>query len=194
MKKRFKILLPLLTLSLIGCSPIAISTSTNSSKVEIEDSLVKSITLNVTGDYGNYIRDKMTLLYGDTLPFFDVKDYGYNMDVYIGCSIELQYRGEYRVKETYPSTCETSLLEIVGVKVIYGRVIQYKVTNNELIPTSEIQKEYTDFQVERVIDKNSNYTWYSSYPDGTLIYGVIPAYVSGLGIYALYSYDVRGIF
>lgn len=191
MKQKIKFLLPLIALSLVGCSPISILDRNNSSSIEIKDSEIKSISLNVTADYGNFVQRQVTLLYNGILPFFNLQDYGYSTKVYAGCMIDIKYKGKFIVRETYPATCDENLLEIVDIKVSYGRVIEYTVSGYDLIPVDEIYQEYNVFEEEWVIKEDNTFgETYSFYPDGTRIYGINPAYYNSSTICALYSYDV----
>lgn len=90
---------------------------------ENESEGIKLATMEVIYDYGFHIQDKLTALIGDSLFFFDYRDYDIT-HFFAGDLFEIYYKGVLLKQDSYPSTVVTDNLTIVDVLRLPSRVIE----------------------------------------------------------------------
>lgn len=187
-----KVMLKVMGLMMIGALSSCAISIVPASSIEIKGD-IKYIEYNIDVDYGNYIKDHATLLMDESLIFFDIKEYGIDKLI-AGDYLKIAYKGDWIVRAIYPSTVDTSLIEIVDVSVTHGSIIEYKLTKNEdnEICLSLGNYDYIDinnFSSSNVILKNGNFVDLLSYQLGSTIYGATSAICDSIHIAAFYSYN-----
>lgn len=134
MKK--KLLGCLLLLSLISCNSNSDQLQSNHQSDDALESISDSsidynnlnkITYAMTLNYGNYIVDGATLLFGDSFKFFNEHDYGIEK-LYAGDVVTVYYTGEILIQETYPSNVILNG-EIKDIKVQPAEKIYFEVSD-----------------------------------------------------------------
>lgn len=151
----------------------------------------KTIARDINVDYGQYERGKATLLFGDSIIPFDYKDYGIDY-LAAGDYVEVSYKGELRILETYPSTVALDG-EIVDVNVRHGRIFEFEVADNpgggkslRILDSSIAPGKYLTTDC---INRDGTFDQATNLPTGTRIYGINPASYDSLSILAFYSYN-----
>lgn len=87
---------------------------------------VSSVSLIADYDYGQYIENCATSLLGGSLFFFQPTDYGI-ASVVAGDTFIIEYEGDFTVQEIYPSTVDTSAMEIKDIRVEMASVINLEI-------------------------------------------------------------------
>lgn len=173
------------TFSFCSCS----SGNINSSDLE-----EKVIEMSIIPDYGNHIKDKVTLLLdGSIIPF---KNETYNISKLIAFDVvEITYTGTYIVNETYPSTIDTKKMHIKNVELLYrGGIYEFSITTNEYgekVLFNEDSKSYARNELfeQKCINGDNSFQLINTYDVGTKIYGINPPYYSSINISAFYSFN-----
>ncbi|MCR5078944.1 MAG: hypothetical protein K6B65_03370 [Bacilli bacterium] len=147
---------------------------------------INEIRLNVGADFGNYRKNEVTFLLGDSLiPF---PDYYFVPGDYALIS----YRGDWVVEETYPSRIKTELIEIVRIWVFKGLAMGATVIDggngDKVFKMDDYDLSYPakDFNV---ILEDGGYRKGEEYGIGSKIYGVNPAILSSYSFSYFFSYD-----
>lgn len=184
MNKIVKLPLILIALLTIGCNHRHIEEEANAQGI-------KEVSFGIYADYGQYTKERVTLLLGTSIiPFNKDK---YNIDtLLVGDYVTISYRGELYIQESYPSRWVMSTLTIEDVKVVHGKVIEYEMVANPgggQSLMSSPQNEY-NFGTNYVINEDG--TFIENYMDlaiGTKIYGIKPSHFASETILAFYSYN-----
>lgn len=154
---------------------------------------LKTITVEVKCDYGQYMKNKTTLLLEDSLVFFNPDDYG--ITLYVGAYVEIEYYGEWIVQTSYPSRVDTSSIIIHNIRLVDSNIIEYEIgkdsQNNTFFKTDDDRYENAFMKTLNVINEDGSYTYYETLEKGDIVYGVNPIYYSSLAIVALYSYPIK---
>lgn len=184
MNKIVKLPLILIALLTIGCNHRHIEEEANAQGI-------KEVSFGIRADYGQYVKERVTLLLGESIiPFNKNK---YNIDtLLVGDFVTISYKGELYIRETYPSEWVMSTLSIKDVKVVHGTVIEYEMVANPgggQSLMSSPQNEY-HFGTNYVINEDGTFIEnYLDCPVGTKLYGIYPSYFISKTIVAFYSYN-----
>ena len=184
MNKIVKLPLILIALLTIGCNHRHIEEEANAQGI-------KEVSFGIYADYGQYTKERVTLLLGTSIIPFDKNKY--NIDtLLVGDYVTISYRGELYIQESYPSRWVMSTLTIEDVKVVHGKVIEYEMVANPgggQSLMSSPQNEY-NFGTNYVINEDGTFIEnYMDCPIGTKLYGIHPSYFSSMTIMAFYSYN-----
>ena len=185
MNKIARISLILITLLTIGCN------KGRHIEEEANEQGIKQVSFGIYADYGEYVKDKVTLLIGSsTIPFKKEK---YNIDtLVVGDFVTVDYTGELYILETYPSQWYMNEMQIKDVKVTHGKVYEFEVTANPGYGQSIIclSGKSFDYGCSHVINEDGSYIeHFDECPIGTKLYGVHPSHFASQTILAFYSYN-----
>lgn len=122
MKKLVALLLLIAMLSLASCEylPDELSELITSQRMQ-------TVSFTAGYDYGFHQKDQATLLLGGSNIFFDPDEWDIGR-INAGDVINVEYRGELLVQETYPGTVITKNAEIISISVQRADVIELTVT------------------------------------------------------------------
>ena len=150
-------------------------------------------------DYGTYDNGKAALLLEGTVPYFDFKDYGIDT-VLAGDIIDVTYKGEMVVLESYPSTVIKKDIKITDVKITPAEIIKFEIVK----PIDEDDKKVDlvanddnfNFYILRgdivnVVNKDFTFKPYTELTEGTKVYATYQNTDDGPYICGLYSYKPR---
>ena len=185
MNKIARLSLILITLLTIGCN------KGRHIEEEANEQGIKQVSFGIYADYGEYVKDKVTLLIGSsTIPFKKEK---YNIDTFVvGDFVTVDYTGELYILETYPSQWYMNEMQIKDVKVTHGKVHEYEMLpdpggNRSLANT---MGESFNFGTKYVINEDGSFIeGLNDFPIGTKVYGIEPPHFSSKTILAFYSYN-----
>ena len=156
------------------------------------DQTSRYISYSINADYGLHVQDRVTLLLGDSIIPFNSKDYGIDK-IILGDYLTIEYKGTWMVMQTYPSQVNTRDLEIINVTSFHGTIIEFEQTENldgeKSLKATNPDITYGQFLTNNCINADGSFSDISSYPVGTIIYGVNPANFSSLNIVGFYSYN-----
>ena len=178
------------------------SSQDNSSIDESNDSsaLVKMDTVSLTAfyDYGLHLENQVTLLLGGCLLFFDPTEYGIDR-INAGDVVTISYTGEFYVRETYPSTVDTSQMEIVGIEIAKARTMPFSVLETEdgvslfyaFNTLTSVHNSFVAFAPTEnlyVVNYDRTFTPLGKEHLGQRLYGTVKKVGESYEIIALYSY------
>lgn len=83
----------------------------------------KKVEFIVNADYGFHVKDKITYLLNDSINFIDFTEYG--VEPVVGMKVDITYKGEYYILETYPSRFDTSNMKIIDVDIFMPKIYDY---------------------------------------------------------------------
>lgn len=100
--------------------------------IVIEDATkgIKTWQFFTNYDYGFHIENKVTLLLGGALFFFNGSDYGIKQRVNAGDIFTLYYEGELLIQETYPSTVDTRNMTILDIRRAKAHIVAGNILKN----------------------------------------------------------------
>ncbi len=127
----------------------------------------KSAICTVGYDYGNYRKDKVTLLLSGSLPFFDFGTYGLSALV-AGDELTVYYEGEFFIEETYPSQVQIDGNIVKVEKSNYTYIIQNCYKKGDGIE-SQFGVGFINLP-KYVINRDESFTALSALADGTEIF------------------------
>ena len=187
MNKIVKLPLILITLFIVGCRPIG----ARHIEEEPNDQGIKEVSFGIYADYGQHIKDKVTLLLGSSIiPFNKDK---YNIDtLLVGDYVTISYTGEIYIEESYPERWSSGTYKIKDVIVKHGTMYTYEVVQNPGSGTSLVNASHEefDFGTKYVINKDGSFTeGLNDFPVGTKLYGIHPSHFASKTILAFYSYN-----
>lgn len=174
-----------------GSSSVQTEDDSSSSLAESSSSAVDTQTTLLTAhfDYGLHVDNRATLLLGGCLLFFDLETYGIDR-INAGDVVEVTYRGELYVLETYPSTVVTDYMEIVSIRVIKANiaVVEVALDSNGKVVTSKGEGVFIfDSEGLNVVNQDGTYTLLEEQEVGTTLYATLERGEEA-EIAALYSY------
>ena len=129
-------------------------------------------------DYGTYDNGKAALLLEGTVPYFDFKDYGIDT-VLAGDIIEVTYKGEMVVLESYPSTVNKKDIKITDVKNTPAEIIKFEIVKPmdeddkkvDLVATDDNFNFYIlNGDIKNVVNKDLTFKPYTELTAGTKVY------------------------
>ena len=150
-------------------------------------------------DYGTYDNGKAALLLEGTVPYFDFKDYGIDT-VLAGDIIEVTYKGEMVVLESYPSTVNKKDIKITDVKITPAEIIKFEIVKPideddkkvDLVATDDYFNFYIiNGDIKNVVNKDLTFKPYTELTAGTKVYATYQNTDDGPYICGLYSYKPR---
>ena len=181
-------------------SSVQTEDNSSSSLAENSSSTVDTQTLLLTAhfDYGLHVDNRATLLLGGCSLFFDLESYGIDR-INAGDVVEIVYRGELYVLETYPSTVDTSQMEIVDIKITKARTMAFSVMETEddvsLIyafnSLTSVQDSFVTFAPAEnlyVVNYDGTFAPLGKEHVGQRLYGTVKKVGEDYEIIALYSY------
>lgn len=160
------------------------STESSSSAVDTQTTL-----LTAHFDYGLHVDNHATLLLGGCSLFFDLESYGIDR-INAGDVVEIIYRGELYVLETYPSTVVTDYMEIVSIRVVKADIVVVEValdSNGKVVKLKGEDVFIFDSQELNVVNQDGTYTPLEEQEVGATLYATLKQGEEA-EIAALYSY------
>jgi hypothetical protein len=173
-------------------SSVQTEDNSSSSLAENSSSTVDTQTTLLTAhfDYGLHVDNRATLLLGGCLLFFDLESYGIDR-INAGDVIEIVYRGELYILETYPSIVVTDYMEIVSIRIIKTNIVVVEVMlesgGEVVVATKGDDKFIFDSQGLYVVNQDGTYTSLEEQESGTTLYATLEQGEEA-EIAALYSY------
>ena len=83
----------------------------------------KKVEFIVNADYGFHVKDEITYLLNDSKIFIDFDEYG--VEPVVGMKVDITYKGEYYILETYPSTFDDSNMKIIDIDIFMPKIYDY---------------------------------------------------------------------
>ncbi len=166
--------------------------SSSTEETDSSSSMADTQTTLLTAhfDYGLHVENRATLLLGGCSLFFDLEAYGIDR-INAGDVVEVTYRGELYVLETYPSTVVTDYMEIVSIRVIKTNIVVVEValdSNGKVVETSAGEGVFIfDSEGLNVVNQDGTYTLLEEQEVGTTLYATLKQGEEA-EIAALYSY------
>ena len=181
--------------SIVGCHPTSNSDSKSQDSSDTTQHVYpkEPLSFHVNADYGMHIDKRVTILLGDSLIPFELKDY--NIDtLVVGDYVLMFYTGTCLILQSYPSTITfEDGGEITDVRVTHGDIYEFEMVENpgdskSVRPLDS--QTYTFQESQYCINEDGTFSELNTYPVGTKLYGVNPADSdSDTLITAFYSYN-----
>ena len=190
------IALPIMMASFLmtGCNKTTSESCLDSSNEPQSSSIeeIKTLSLQVKGDFGQYEEHQVTLLLGDSLIEPPIESFLSKDKLIIGDYVKISYTGDYIIYQTYPSQLRFYGGEVLKVTIQHGDIYEFEMSPNpgggqSLRPLSNenFNYKYTDY----VVNKDGTFTQVYNLPVNTKVYGVNPANYSSKTIEVFYSYN-----
>lgn len=136
---------------------------------------IKTLSVNVTYDYNNYIDGHVTSLLDGNSIWFDLEDYGIDTLV-VGDELIIKYTGEYEVMEIYPGVVVKNEMNIQSIKVKENDIVEYLVSRVpkddkiDLVPKDNQYCNYTLSNYVYVVSQDYTLKKYDQYLQNTTLY------------------------
>lgn len=135
---------------------------------------IKTLSVNITYDYGNHIDGYVTSLLDGNSIWFDLEDYGIDTLV-VGDELVIKYTGEYEVMEIYPGVVVKNEMNIQSIEVKETDIVEYIVSavpgvdKIDLVPKDNQYTNYTLSNYGYVVSQGYTFKKYDQYLQNTTL-------------------------